>query len=219
MKGKIPPFEQTAFDGRPFGKDDRLWVVAHCLESERITPDDIPFQNKNNRIAAFVFGFLAVKPAVSPIKNAEKALTAFYNVVLEYVDAINAGNGKDGIPLVFQLAPSIPPLNDSQFSLEYLGKEISSATGWLQKAGFDPLRFLPDQIQHGVDLPLPGIHLAMICHALFRDKVCFHLFAFIHQREVLPFHFLRLVAPIYTNEIAFGFHQLFFFPKAFETPF
>lgn len=219
MKRKIPPLEQTAFDRGPFGKDDRLGVRPDCFESQRVAPDDISFQDKYNGIAAFVFGFFAVKTAVGPIKNAKQAFAALDDVVLQYIDPVDARKGKDGIPLVLHLAPSIPLLNDSQFPFEYLGKEIPSAAGGLQKAGFNPFRFLPDQIQHGVDFPLTGIHLAMICHALLRDKLGFHLFGCINRREVVLVHFLRFVALITLNRIVFRFHQRCVLSEEFEASF
>ncbi len=51
--------------------------------------------------------------------------------------------------------------------MDYLLDEVACPAGWLKKARIDPLGFVLDQIEHGVDFALIGEDFAVIGHTLF----------------------------------------------------
>jgi len=55
---EIAPLEEAAVDGRPFGKNDGLQIIAHRLERKRVAPDDVPIKNKRDGPAARVVRFV-----------------------------------------------------------------------------------------------------------------------------------------------------------------
>lgn len=160
---KIPAFDHVAIDRRPFAKNDGPRIVADSAECERVPPDDVSVQDVFDRIQAFI----AKKAPVTVFKDREKPFPAFSDIVLKDIDAVDRANGQHSVPLVIRRAFSIAALDDAQLAIENLAQKVAGPARWFKKAGLDALRFLLDEVQHGVHFLLARQHLAMILDSQF----------------------------------------------------
>src|SRR5680860_102949 len=133
--------------------------------------NDIRAQDESDRFAACILSLLPKESQVIQFEDAEKPLAALLDVILENVDAVDTGDGQNGVALVFELALAVALFHNAQLAYENLRQKVARAASRFEKTRFDALGLLLDQIDHGVNFPLAGIDLAMIRHALFRDDV------------------------------------------------
>ena len=137
------------------------------MQCEGIAPEDIPVQDIFNGGGQVVVLEQAEVVDVLGDKVVVEAATALKDVVFQDVDPVEAGNGGDGIAFLFKAAGAIAGGYFCKFAGEDFNKKITVSAGRLQKAGFDTLSFLLDQVQHGVDFPGGGVDFAVVGDTLF----------------------------------------------------
>ena len=155
MKGKIPPLEHAAIDRRPFGKHNRLRIVAHRLQRKGITPDDVALKDIFDGIPTFVLCSLLRKCRCIYDRRCQKPLAALQNIILQNINAVDGGHGENRVPLILQLTLAVPGFNNAQFSLQYFRQKIPRPAGRFKEPGFDPFRFLFHQIKLALTSRLP----------------------------------------------------------------
>src|SRR5579872_284626 len=166
-KSEVPPLEHAPVHRRPFRKDDMAELLTYCLERQGVAPNDVPLKDEAYCGAALVFDRSLEQARVGHVECFEEPSSALTNIVREDIDAVYRGDCEYRIALKVELRLSIPLSHNSQLAIQNHGQKIAVTTSGLQESRFDPLRFLLHQIEHCVDLALPGQHLAMIRDSFF----------------------------------------------------
>jgi len=174
MESKITTLQHAAIDGRPLRKGDRLRMLADRLQCQGIAQNNVVPKDVPSGSQTFFLGFLFVKPSIDRFKGILQALATSFYVVFQEINTVDRRNRQDAVSLKVMLILAVSAFYDDQFSGKDIDQEISSATRWLQESGFDPLGFLLDEIEHGVDLALIGEDLPVICNPLLGDNLFFH---------------------------------------------
>lgn len=133
--------------------------------------DDVARQDVARGRPARLLVLRPEQPRVVPVEDGEQSFAAKGHVILEDVDAVDGGNGENGVAFVFHLASPVAGFHHPQLARQNLDQEIARAAGRLQKARVDAFGLLPDKVEHGIDLALGGVDLAVVDHALFGDDL------------------------------------------------
>lgn len=141
--------------------------MAHCLQRQSIPADDIPLKNVFHRFPACILCMFFVRTAILVVKDIKKPFAAFHDIIIQLINAIDTGYGKNSIPLVFQLAFSITEFYNAQFPFQDFRQKITRTAGRLKEPRINSLRLLFHQIKHCIYFPPAGIHLTMIGDSLF----------------------------------------------------
>src|SRR5439155_20322294 len=141
------------------------------LEGQCVAPDDVALKDEPDGVPAFVPSVALEQTGVDGVEDAVKPLAALPYVVVQNVNTVDRGDGQDSVALKVQLRLAIALLHSSQFPFQNHTKKIPVAAGGFEETGVDPVRLLLHQIEHGIDLALPGQHLATIRNPLLRDDL------------------------------------------------
>ena len=152
---------------RPVRKNNRLRVITFRFQCERIAGYDIFPKYEPDSVA---YRFLApsfVKREIYGIKYVKQSPPTRLDIIRKKIDAVYTPNRYNGVPLEFELASSVISFYTRHFSFKNRNEKISSPACGLEKPRFDALGLVPNQINHGIYLPLSGKYFAMISHSLF----------------------------------------------------
>src|SRR6266571_1025973 len=104
VKREVPPLEHAPIDRRPFRKDDVAGLLTCCIERQGITPDDVPLKDETHRLPALVLRAVPEQPRIEiTVEDAIEPLPALPDIVLQDVNAVDRGNGQDGVTLKVEL--------------------------------------------------------------------------------------------------------------------
>ena len=160
IKLEVAPRElHAARDGCPLAESDGL-VLGSAI-GQRIAADDVLLQHI---LKTF---FIAVCTAffANLVKHfGKQPFTTSLGIVGQDVNAIAGAYGNQAFELPFRWGFDV--LQEGEFAVQNLDKEIAVAAGRLKKAAVEPERLVAYQVEHGVHLARIGEHLAMVSHPL-----------------------------------------------------
>ena len=95
-----------------FGKDNRLRIITHRLQSECVTSDDICLKNESDCISILILYILLEKATVFLVEEFKEPFAAFLNIIFPNVNTVDRGNCENRISLIVQLALFVARFND-----------------------------------------------------------------------------------------------------------
>ena len=97
----------------------------------------------------------------------QEAFPTGCGIIGQEFDAVDAGDGPDGIVLILELSILLcfdAGLADGEFATEDFYKEVAVSTSGFQETGVKPLRLRFYKVQHGIHLPGIGKYLPVSGH-------------------------------------------------------
>ena len=154
-------------DEAPFTDMDPLVGLVHTLVSEGVAVDDVLGKDVAGRFKATVLASGFEKSPVLLREVIQEAFPTGRCIIGQQFDAVDAGEGPDGIVLVLKLGVLSgfdTGLADREFASENLYEEVAVAASGLQETGVYPLRLRLHKVQHGIHLTGVGEHLPVSGH-------------------------------------------------------
>lgn len=164
VEAEIAAFDQMCINGGPFGKDDRF--ASGGFHGERIATEDVMTEDVADGFACFIVGLLGAVFRVFPVEDFEHSLAAFFGVIGQELNAVDTGDGDDGITFIIKRVFAVAPFDDIEFTAQYLSQKITVATGGFEKTAVNTFGLVFYQVEHGIDFSLGGEDFAMVSHAL-----------------------------------------------------
>lgn len=96
-------------------------------------------QDEPDGFAALVAGLAFGVGCILSVPNLKQFLAADFDVVLQNIHTIQAGDGDDGVFLVVRRAFAVLPFDHRQLAAKDFSQKRPLAAGWFQKTGVDAL--------------------------------------------------------------------------------
>src|SRR5690349_12865 len=106
-----------------------MTLPIHCLEGQRISPNDVSFENELNGITASALALALKQTRIKiVVEDPIQTTPALAYVVFEQIDAVDGRHSQHGVPLKLKLGPCVTPLHDFELTCEDDCKKISVTT-------------------------------------------------------------------------------------------
>lgn len=154
-------------DKAPFTDMNPLVRLVHTLVREGVAVDDVLGKDVTGRFKATVLASGFEERPVLLREVIQEAFPAGRCIIGQQFDAIDAGEGPDGIVLVLKLGVLFgfdAGLADREFAPENLYEEVAVAASGFQETGVYPLRLRLHKVQHGIHLTGIGEHFPVSGH-------------------------------------------------------
>lgn len=142
-------------DETPFADVYPLIRLVHALVGEGIAVDDVLGQEISGGLDAAVLAPDAEEGPVLLREAVQEAFPAGGGIIGQEFDAVDAGDGPDGIVLVLELGVLFGfDAGDAngEFAPENLDEEVAVAASGFQETGVNPFRLRLHKVEHRVHL-------------------------------------------------------------------
>lgn len=156
-------------DETPFADVYPLIRLVHALVGEGIAVDDVLGQEISGGLDAAVLAPDAEEGPVLLREAVQEAFPAGGGIIGQEFDAVDAGDGPDGIVLVLELGVLFGfDAGDAngEFAPENLDEEVAVAASGFQETGVNPFRLCLHKVEHRVHFAGIREYLAVSRHPL-----------------------------------------------------
>lgn len=157
----------VATDKTPFGDVYPFIRFVRSLVGKGIAVDDVFGEDVTDGLYTGGLAFRFEQLIVPLHKVIQESLSAGRGVVFLNLDAVDAGDGPDGIVFVLELGVSFgcdTGLADGEFAAKNLDEEVAVTASRLQETGIDPIRLRLHKVEHRVHFARVRENLAVCQH-------------------------------------------------------
>ena len=165
----VPAVDLVCTDETPFADVYPLIRLVHALVGDGIAVDDVLGQEISGGLDAAVLAPGAEEGPVLLREAVQEAFPAGSGIIGQEFDAVDAGDGPDGIVLVLELGVLFGfDAGDAngEFAPENLNEEVAVAASWFQETGVNPFRLCLHKVEHRVHFAGIREYLAVSRHPL-----------------------------------------------------
>ena len=163
----VTAVDLVSADETPFADVDPFVWLVHTLVGEGVTVNDVFGEDVADGFDAAIFTLGLKQGLILFRKKVQEAFAASSGIVGQQFNAIDAGDGPDGIVLVLKLGVLFgfdAGLANGEFSSENFNEEVAVTASGLQETGIDAFRLRLHKVEHGVHFARIREYLAVSRH-------------------------------------------------------
>ena len=163
----VTAVDLVSADETPFADVNPLVRLVHTLVGEGVTVNDVLGEDVAYGFDAAIFTLGLEQGLILFGKIIQEAFPASGGIVGQQFNAIDPGDGPDGIVLILELGVLFgfdAGLADGEFSSEDFDEEVAVTASRFQETRIDAFRLRFHKVEHGVHFAGIGKHLAVSRH-------------------------------------------------------